>query len=37
MDSLSAQLEFLCWLIKVGKFQYAELQSKLRLDMNIIR
>ena len=37
MDCLTAQLEFVGWLMRVAKFQYAELESKIKIDLKQIR
>lgn len=35
-DQFAAQLEFVHWLLKVAKFNFAELQSGLRIDIVIV-
>lgn len=37
MDTLTAQLEFIGWLVKTAKFKYSEIGSKLKIDMKIVK
>jgi hypothetical protein len=37
MDCLTAQLDFIHWLITVPKFRYLELHSQLRIDLKCVK
>ena len=37
MDTLSAQIEFLAWTVKKAQFKYSELNSKLKIDLKVVK